>query len=119
MGMNRESREALEVRSGARHRARQFAARGHSVHLIAPQLVAHFRKSGVRGKNDAADGATICRAEPGFGPSRERCVPGQGQAAFVARWARAPVRRTYSLSSAWHSSAMNPVVSCNLLPLPR
>ena len=67
----------------------------------------------------AADAATICGAEPGCGPSRERCVPGKGQAAFVARWARAPVRRTYSLSSAWHSSAMNPVVSCNLRPLPR
>jgi transposase len=50
---------AMEACSGAHHWARQFQAYGHSVRLIAPKLVAPYRMSGKRGKNDAAD------AEPG------------------------------------------------------
>ena len=47
----------IEACSGAHHWARLFAAHGHSVKLMAPKLVAPYRMSGKRGKNDAADAA--------------------------------------------------------------
>ena len=53
---------AMEACTGAHHRARLFAAHGHTVRLIAPKFVAPCRMSGVRGKNDAADAAAICEA---------------------------------------------------------
>jgi transposase len=49
----------IEVCCGAHHWARQFAAHGHTVRLMAPKLVTTYRMRGKRGKNDAAD------AEPG------------------------------------------------------
>jgi transposase len=53
---------AMEACTGAHHWARQFAARGHSVRLIAPKFVTPYRMSGARGKTDAADAAAICEA---------------------------------------------------------
>lgn len=53
---------AMEACSGAHHRARLFAAHGHTMRLIAPKFVAPYRMSGARGKNDAADAAAICEA---------------------------------------------------------
>ena len=53
---------AMEACSGAHHWARLFAARGHTVRLIAPKFVTPYRMSGARGKNDAADAAAICEA---------------------------------------------------------
>jgi transposase len=52
----------MEACSGAHHWARQFARFGHTVRLMAPKLVAPYRMSGKRGKNDAADAAAICEA---------------------------------------------------------
>ena len=52
----------VEACSGAHHWARQFQAHGHTVRLMAPKLVAPYRMSGKRGKNDAADAAAICEA---------------------------------------------------------
>ena len=52
----------IEACSGAHYWARQFQAHGHSVKLMAPKLVAPYRMSGKRGKNDAADAAAICEA---------------------------------------------------------
>ena len=52
----------IEACSGAHHWARVFAAHGHTVKLMAPKLVAPYRMSGKRGKNDAADAAAICEA---------------------------------------------------------
>ena len=52
----------IQACSGAHHWARLFAAHGHTVELMAPKLVAPYRMSGKRGKNDAADAATICEA---------------------------------------------------------
>jgi transposase len=52
----------IEACSGAHHWARLFASHGHSVKLMAPKLVAPYRMSGKRGKNDAADAAAICEA---------------------------------------------------------
>jgi transposase len=52
----------IEACTGAHHWARQFAAHGHTVRLMAPKLVAPYRMSGKRGKNDAADAAAICEA---------------------------------------------------------
>ena len=43
----------------AHHWGRWFAARGHTVRLIAPQFVAAFRKGG---KNDAADAEAVAIA---------------------------------------------------------
>jgi len=51
----------MEACSGAHHWARQFVA-FHTVRLMAPKLVAPYRMSGKRGKNDAADAAAICEA---------------------------------------------------------
>jgi transposase len=52
----------MEACSGAHHWARQLARFGHAVRLMAPKLVAPYRMSGKRGKNDAADAAAICEA---------------------------------------------------------
>ncbi len=52
----------MEACSGAHHWARLFQAHGHTVKLMAPKLVAPYRMSGKRGKNDAADAAAICEA---------------------------------------------------------
>jgi transposase len=52
----------MEACSGAHHWARRFAGLGHAVRLMAPKLVAPYRMSGKRGKNDAADAAAICEA---------------------------------------------------------
>lgn len=52
----------MEACSGAHHWAREFAAFGHSVRLMAPKFVAPYRMSGKRGKNDAADAAAIAEA---------------------------------------------------------
>ena len=52
----------IEACSGAHHWGRLFAAQGHTVKLMAPKLVAPYRRRGRRGKNDAADAAAICEA---------------------------------------------------------
>ena len=52
----------MEACSGAHHWARLFQAHGHTVRLMAPKLVAPYRMSGKRGKNDAADAMAICEA---------------------------------------------------------
>ena len=52
----------MEACSGAHHWAREFAAFGHGVRLMAPKFVAPYRMSGKRGKNDAADAAAIAEA---------------------------------------------------------
>jgi transposase len=52
----------IEACSGAHHWAREFAKHGHTVKLMAPKLVAPYRMTGKRGKNDAADAAAICEA---------------------------------------------------------
>lgn len=52
----------MEACTGAHHWARQFAAHGHTVQLMAPKLVSPYRRSGKRGKNDAADAAATCEA---------------------------------------------------------
>ena len=52
----------MEACSGAHEWARQFQQHGHQVKLMAPRLVAPYRMSGKRGKNDAADAAAICEA---------------------------------------------------------
>jgi transposase len=52
----------MEACSGAHHWARMFQQHGHTVKLMAPNLVAPYRMSGKRGKNDAADAAAICEA---------------------------------------------------------
>jgi transposase len=52
----------MEACTGAHHWARLFAVHGHTAKLMAPKLVAPYRMSGKRGKNDAADAAAICEA---------------------------------------------------------
>jgi transposase len=52
----------MEACSGAHHWARLFQAHGHTVRLMAPKLVAPYRMSGKKGKNDAADAMAICEA---------------------------------------------------------
>lgn len=52
----------MEACSGAHEWARRFNALGHQVRLMAPKLVAPYRMSGKKGKNDAADAAAICEA---------------------------------------------------------
>ena len=46
----------IEACSGAHHWARQFQAHGHTVKLMARNLVAPYRMSGKQGKNDAEPG---------------------------------------------------------------
>ncbi len=53
---------AMEACSGAHRWARLFARHGHTVRLIAPKFVTPYRRTGLRGKNDAADAAAICEA---------------------------------------------------------
>jgi transposase len=62
----------IEACTGAHYWARQFQAYGHTVKLMAPKLVAPYRMSGKRGKNDAADAAAICEA---VGRAQMRFVP--------------------------------------------
>lgn len=50
---------ALEACGASHHWARQLAAFGHDVKLIAPQLAKPYVK---RGKNDAADAEALCEA---------------------------------------------------------
>jgi transposase len=52
----------MEACSGAHYWARMFQQYGHTVKLMAAKLVAPYRMSGKRGKNDAADAAAICEA---------------------------------------------------------
>jgi len=52
----------MEACSGAHYWARQFAAHGHTVRLMAPKFVAPYRQSGRRSKNDAVDASAICEA---------------------------------------------------------
>ncbi len=53
---------AMEACSGAHHWGRLFVQHGHTVKLMAPKLVAPYRMTGKRGKNDAADAAAICES---------------------------------------------------------
>ncbi|UBM07912.1 IS110 family transposase [Cupriavidus metallidurans] len=62
----------MEACSGAHHWARVFQQYGHTVRLMAAKLVAPYRMSGKRGKNDAADAAAICEA---VGRPNMRFVP--------------------------------------------
>ncbi|WP_321945000.1 IS110 family RNA-guided transposase [Burkholderia cenocepacia] len=52
----------MEACSGAHYWARVFQQHDHTAKLMAPRLVAPYRMSGKRGKNDAADAAAICEA---------------------------------------------------------
>jgi transposase len=52
----------MEACSGAHHWARIFQQHDHTVKLMALNLVAPYRMSGKRGKNDAVDAAAICEA---------------------------------------------------------
>ncbi|CAB3774639.1 hypothetical protein LMG29542_08017 [Paraburkholderia humisilvae] len=49
----------MEACSGAHHWARVFQQHGHTVKLMAPNLVAPYRMSGKRGKNDARGWAAL------------------------------------------------------------
>ena len=79
----------IEACSGARHWAPLFAQHDHTVRLMAPKLVAPYRMSGKRGKNDAADAIAVCEAvqRPNM-----RFVPfkSQGQAGAPVRAPRPP-----------------------------
>ncbi len=50
---------AIEACGASHHWARRLQSFGHSVRLIAPQLVKPYVK---RGKNDAADAEALCEA---------------------------------------------------------
>ena len=50
---------AIEACGGSHHWARLLHSLGHSVKMIAPQLVKPYVK---RGKNDAADAEALCEA---------------------------------------------------------
>lgn len=50
---------AIEACGGSHHIARLLQSFGHTVKLIAPQLVKPYVK---RGKNDAADAEALCEA---------------------------------------------------------
>jgi hypothetical protein len=50
----------MEACGGAHHWARMLTGLGHSVKLIAPEVVKPFVKKGK--KSDAADAAAICEA---------------------------------------------------------
>ncbi|EHW7738391.1 IS110 family transposase (plasmid) [Escherichia coli] len=52
----------IEACTGAHYWAREFQKMGHTVRIMAPQLVSPYRMSGRHGKNDAADAAAICEA---------------------------------------------------------
>lgn len=53
---------AMQSGSGAHYWARKLQAQGHDVRIIAPRLVAPYRKQGHLGKNDSNDAAAICEA---------------------------------------------------------
>jgi transposase len=53
---------AIEACDASHHCARLLQSFGHSVKLIAPQLVKPYLK---RGKNDAADAEALCEAIAG------------------------------------------------------
>lgn len=57
-----QCRLVMEACSGAHHWARQLAALGRDVRLIAPHLVTPYRLQGRHGKNDANDAAAIWEA---------------------------------------------------------
>lgn len=52
----------MEACTGAHYWAREFQKMGHTVRIMAPQLVSPYRMGGRHGKNDAADAAAICEA---------------------------------------------------------
>ncbi len=52
----------IEACTGAHYWAREFQKMGHTVRIMAPQLVSPYRMGGRHGKNDAADAAAICEA---------------------------------------------------------
>ena len=62
---------AMESCGGAHYWARELAALGHEVRLIAPQFVSPYRRGG---KNDDNDACAICklRVDPICGLSRSR-----------------------------------------------
>lgn len=53
---------AMEACTGAHHWARRLQALGLQVRLLAPHLVAPYRRQGKSGKNDANDAAAVCEA---------------------------------------------------------
>ena len=55
----------MEACSGAHYWARLFMQHGHTVRLMAPKLVAPYRMSGKRGKNDANDADRLRPATAG------------------------------------------------------
>ncbi len=59
----------MKTGSGAHYWARELSRFGHTVKLMASKFVAPYWMSGKRGKNDAADAATICEAitQPNMG----------------------------------------------------
>jgi transposase len=54
----------MDACSGAHHWAREFQKHGHTVRLMAPNLVAPYRLSGKRSKNDAPARALSNNAPP-------------------------------------------------------
>ena len=62
---------AIEACGASHHWARLLQSLGHSVKLIAPQLVKPYVK---RGKNDAADAEALCEA---MSRPTMRFVPGR------------------------------------------
>ena len=66
------ARMGLEAGGGSHYWAREWTRLGHEVKLIAPQLVAPYRKSGKAGKNDRNDAEAIGEA---VGRPHRRLVP--------------------------------------------
>lgn len=52
----------MEACTGAHHWARRLRELGLEAQLIAPHLVAPYRRQGAKGKNDANDAAAVCEA---------------------------------------------------------
>jgi transposase len=88
----------LEAGGGSHYWARELAALGHTVKLIAPQLVKPYVK---RGKNDAADAAAVCEAmsrpEMRFVPAKS---PDQQAALMLAGVRDRLIRNRTQLSNA-------------------
>jgi len=88
----------LEACGGSHYWARELAALGHTVKLIAPQLVKPYVK---RGKNDAADAAAVCEAmsrpEMRFVPAKS---PDQQAALMLAGVRDRLIRNRTQLSNA-------------------
>ena len=76
----------IEACTGAHYWAREFQKMGHTVRIMAPQLVSPYRMGGRHGKNDAADAAAICEAvtRPNMRFAPIKSVEQQGQL-FVHR----------------------------------